>query len=364
MSRLRRRVVLGLSAVTVVTLATATPALADKGWHGKPPTDLPKVPLMVGSGGAVSSVDRDASQVGHRRAGEGRQRRRRGGRHGGGAGRHRALQRRHRRRRVLRLLRRQDQEGHHDRRPRDGAEVLHRQGLPVDPATGLPYPSTPWSTPGSRSGRRAPRRCGTRPPRTFGTLEARCSCCKPAEQLAASGFVVDQTFHDQTAANAARFAPVPGHGRGLPARNGAAGRRLDLPEPRHGHGLPRAAHPRGRLALRREARARRSSTRRRHPSTKAGVQRHPRSADPGRPRRRTGPLIKDPITSQYKGFDVYGMPVAELGRHRRRRDPQPHRGVREEDRGQPVAASTSASYLHWFSEASGDGLRRPQPLRR
>src|SRR6185436_8181766 len=64
MSRLRRRVVLGLSAVTVVTLATATPALADKGWHGKPPTDMPKVPLMVGSGGAVSSVDRDASQVG------------------------------------------------------------------------------------------------------------------------------------------------------------------------------------------------------------------------------------------------------------------------------------------------------------
>src|SRR3954471_12383885 len=64
MSRLRRRVVLGLSALTVVTLATATPALADKGGHGKPTTDLPKVPLMVGSGGAVSSVDRDASQVG------------------------------------------------------------------------------------------------------------------------------------------------------------------------------------------------------------------------------------------------------------------------------------------------------------
>ena len=44
MSRLRRRVVLGLSAVTVVTLATATPALADKGWHGRPPTDLAQGP--------------------------------------------------------------------------------------------------------------------------------------------------------------------------------------------------------------------------------------------------------------------------------------------------------------------------------
>jgi gamma-glutamyltranspeptidase/glutathione hydrolase len=28
------------------------------------PTELPKVPLMTGAGGAVSSVDRDASQVG------------------------------------------------------------------------------------------------------------------------------------------------------------------------------------------------------------------------------------------------------------------------------------------------------------
>src|SRR4051812_44317447 len=64
MSRLRRRVVLGLSAVGVLALATAAPAVADRGAHGKPPGDLPKVPLMIGSGGAVSTVDRDASQVG------------------------------------------------------------------------------------------------------------------------------------------------------------------------------------------------------------------------------------------------------------------------------------------------------------
>ncbi len=64
MSRLRRRVVLGLSAVTVLALATAAPAVADRGARGKPPGDLPKVPLMIGSGGAVSTVDRDASQVG------------------------------------------------------------------------------------------------------------------------------------------------------------------------------------------------------------------------------------------------------------------------------------------------------------
>src|SRR4051812_43624029 len=39
------------------------PLQRDRGWHGQP-TQLPKVPVMTGSGGAVSSVDRDASQVG------------------------------------------------------------------------------------------------------------------------------------------------------------------------------------------------------------------------------------------------------------------------------------------------------------
>ena len=49
----------GAQPTTAPTAARGT----DRGWHGRP-TPLPKVPVMTGSGGAVSSVDRDASQVG------------------------------------------------------------------------------------------------------------------------------------------------------------------------------------------------------------------------------------------------------------------------------------------------------------
>ena len=63
MSRLRRRIVLGLSAVTALALVPHA-RRRRQGMARKPPADLPKVPLMVGSGGAVSSVDREASQIG------------------------------------------------------------------------------------------------------------------------------------------------------------------------------------------------------------------------------------------------------------------------------------------------------------
>ena len=57
---------LPLALVAPVGVAHAAPPTApptDRGWHGRP-TTLPKVPVMSGTGGAVSSVDRDASQVG------------------------------------------------------------------------------------------------------------------------------------------------------------------------------------------------------------------------------------------------------------------------------------------------------------
>ena len=44
--------------------------------------------------------------------------------------------------------------------------------------------------------------------RDYGTLSLNAAL-KPAERLAATGFVVDKTFADQTAANAARFARFP-----------------------------------------------------------------------------------------------------------------------------------------------------------
>ena len=67
--------------------------LATTSGRQAPASALPKVPVMTGSGGAVASVDRDASQVGIDVLRPGRQRRRRGRGHGGRPRRDRALQR-------------------------------------------------------------------------------------------------------------------------------------------------------------------------------------------------------------------------------------------------------------------------------
>src|SRR6476469_8892641 len=206
MSRLRRRVVLGLSAVTVVTLATATPALADKGWHGKPPTDLPKVPLMVGSGGAVSSVDRDASQVGidilarggnaadaavATAAALGVTEPYSAGIGGGGF-----------------LV-------YYDAATRKVSTI---DGRETAPAT---YTATTFTNPdGSAMDSTTVVRSGLsigvpgtpalweKALRDYGTLSLNAAL-KPAERLAAKGFVVDQTFHDQTVQNTDRFSVFP-----------------------------------------------------------------------------------------------------------------------------------------------------------
>src|SRR6476469_2667907 len=207
MSRLRRRVVLGLSAVTVVTLATATPALADKGWHGKPPTDLPKVPLMVGSGGAVSSVDRDASQVGidilarggnaadaavATAAALGVTEPYSAGIGGGGF-----------------LV-------YYDARSKKVSTIDGRETAPmsftdqafIDPATGKPYPFNTAVNSGLSVGIPGTPALWAKALRDYGTLSFN-QALKPAERLAAKGFVVDQTFHDQTVQNTDRFSVFP-----------------------------------------------------------------------------------------------------------------------------------------------------------
>ena len=71
MSRLRRRVVLGLSAVTVLTVATATPAPPTRAGTVDHRATCPRSPLMVGSGGR-GLLGRPRRQPGrHRRAGRG-----------------------------------------------------------------------------------------------------------------------------------------------------------------------------------------------------------------------------------------------------------------------------------------------------
>ncbi|OIV37581.1 gamma-glutamyltransferase [Mangrovactinospora gilvigrisea] len=91
---------------------------------------------------------------------------------------------------------------------RETAPALMGPTAFIDPSTGRPYPfatavtsGLSVGTPGSpATWAEALRRWGTRPlARLLG----------PAIDLAEHGFVVDQTFHDQTSQNAARFATFP-----------------------------------------------------------------------------------------------------------------------------------------------------------
>jgi gamma-glutamyltranspeptidase / glutathione hydrolase len=91
---------------------------------------------------------------------------------------------------------------------RETAPAAFQEDSFIDPATGQPIPFAERVTSGLGVGvpgtvatwQKALRQYGTRP---LGKLLA------PAIRTAERGFVVDQTFHDQTVVNAARFAAFP-----------------------------------------------------------------------------------------------------------------------------------------------------------
>ncbi|MFM6849063.1 MAG: gamma-glutamyltransferase [Terrabacter sp.] len=342
--------VVGLPLSLLPATAGAQPTTApapqrDHGWHGRP-TTLPKAPLMIGSGGAVSSVDRDASQVGidvlarggnaadaavATAAALGVTEPYSAGIGGGGFLVYYDARSRH----VSTIDGRETA-------PATFTENTFRQpdGTPMDFSTvvnsglSVGVPGTPalWA----------------KALRDYGTLSLNAAL-KPAERLAAKGFVVDQTFHDQTAANADRFRKFPATQRVfLPGNQPpAVGSVFRNPDMATAYRTLRTQGTdvlyRGRLG---EAIVRESNAPHTAPKVSVmGGQMTLRDLAAYRA------LTKAPIHSQYKGFDVFGMPVPSSG------------GIAvaeilnlmtayEQRTGVATRDVDQVQYLHRFSEAS------------
>ncbi len=184
--------------------------------------------------------------------------------------------------------------------------------------------------------------------RKFGTRRL-ADLLLPAEVIARKGFVVDQNFHDQTASNAERFARFAASARlflpgGEPPAVGSAMRNPDLADTyqllrRRGVG----EFYRGKIgrALIKEVR---------RPTTVPGVEVQPGELtldDLGRYQA----LVQKPTRSKFRYFDVYGMSVPSSG------------GIAVgailnlldaylEVSGVVLADLDEVAYLHQFAEAS------------
>ncbi|WP_449061051.1 gamma-glutamyltransferase family protein [Planomonospora algeriensis] len=148
--------------------------------------------------------------------------------------------------------------------------------------------------------------------RRFGTLSLR-QALQPAVEVADRGFTVDQTFHDQTAANAARFADftstaklfLPG---GAPPRVGSTFRNPELAETYRtlGRKGPRWLYG-GRLGEEVVATVKR-------PPVTPGSTRNVRPGLMELPDLRAYRALERPPTKVvYKGMDVYGMAPPSSG---------------------------------------------------
>jgi gamma-glutamyltranspeptidase/glutathione hydrolase len=184
--------------------------------------------------------------------------------------------------------------------------------------------------------------------RRFGTKRL-STLLQPAEQIARRGFVVDQTFRQQTLDNAARFAKFPETARvylpgGTAPAVGSVFRNPGLAKAYRELRLRgvRSLYT-GRLGAAIVAEARR-------PHTAPGV-----SVLPGQLTRADlaayQALLKAPTRSTYKGLEVYGMPVPSSG------------GIAvsealnlieayEARTGTPLSTVSRTQYLHRFAEAT------------
>jgi gamma-glutamyltranspeptidase/glutathione hydrolase len=90
---------------------------------------------------------------------------------------------------------------------RETAPAAFREDSFIDPATGQPIPFAERVTSGLGVGVPGTLRTWQQAASRFGTLPL-AELLRPAIGVAEGGFVVDQTFHDQTAANADRFRAI------------------------------------------------------------------------------------------------------------------------------------------------------------
>ena len=244
-----------------------------------------------------------------------RQRGRRRRRHGRRARRDRALQLRHRRRRLLRLLRREDRQGAHDRRPRDRAAAMPHDAF-IDPATGKPYHFTPeLVTSGVSVGVPGTPATWASALRALGHATARRRRSRPRPRLARRGFVVDQTFRQQTAGQ-------PGALRGLHRRPASCSCPAATPRPSaRSSATPTWPTPTDALGrkgidgfyrgpLGRRDRPHRAGTRRRRPTTDLPV---PAGLHDARDLARYRAVRRAPTHVGYRGYDVYGMAPSSSG---------------------------------------------------
>ena len=354
MTILRRRRVLASALAGVVAAAIAMPAAgaADVVRDGPPRPgrsghgDLPKVPVMRGGGGAVSSVDQAASQVGIdvlKRGGNaadaavavaaalGVVEPYTSGIGGGGffvwydgdSGRVSTIDGRE----TAPMSFNENTFRESDGTPMDFDKAVN-SGLSV----GAPGTPATWAM--------AVERFGTQ---RLGDL------LKPAERLAREGVIVDQSFYDLTKENEERFRMFPETARVF-LRDGetpSVGTRWNNPDIARAyrelrtHGVESLYGGRLGRAVVAEAR---------DPHTAPGVE-VPAGQLTLRDLERYRAIQRKPVHSEYRGYDVYGMPVPSSG------------GIAvaeilnlleayDQRTGKPLSEVSNAEYLHRFSEAS------------
>ncbi len=353
-TRTSRRLAAGVALGAAAALALGSPAAsagpdADRpGRGGPPPTghDLPKVPVMTGSGGAVASVDPVASQIGIDVLAD------------GGTATDAAVA-------TAAALGVTEPYStgiggggffvHYDADTGEVETIDGREAAPMtydesvfldedgDPmpfwtvvnsglSVGVPGTPATWE--------RAVERWGTQ---RLGDL------LKPAERLARTGFVVDQTFHDQTVANSERFSMFPETARvflpgGEAPAVGSVFRNPDMSRAYRElrtHGVDSLYDGRMGRAVVAEVQ---------DPSTAPGVE-VPQGEMTRADLAAYATRDKAPVRSEFAGRDVYGMPVPSSG------------GITvaeilnlmeayEERTGTSTSGVDDVQYLHRFSEAS------------